>query len=178
MQVIALRDISPNEEASIDHLLEALSLISDRCKILTSYIDTTLPRSLRQAALKETYDFTCQCELCGDDNIIDPRESIWCPKSCGGVCPAPSDGENGRRFTCNIGCSYTAFITESETYQCVKCRAVVATPAFIMDALHIGQEALAKATSIQDTGLSPMLRRQYIHVNLNMFLQIMIRPYS
>lgn len=113
MQVVALRDISPNEE------------------ILTSYIDTTLPRSLRQAALKETYDFTCQCELCHDDNKIDPRESIWCPKSCGGMCPAPSD--------------------ESETYQCVKCRAVVATPAFIMDALRIGQEALAKATSIQDT---------------------------
>ncbi|KAG2035155.1 hypothetical protein BDR03DRAFT_868689 [Suillus americanus] len=113
MQVIALRDISPNEE------------------ILTSYIDTTLPRSLRQAALKETYDFTCQCELCHDDNKIDPREAIWCPKSCGGMCPAPSD--------------------ESEIYQCVKCRAVVATPGFIIDALRIGQEALEKATSIQDT---------------------------
>ncbi|KAG2144131.1 uncharacterized protein EDB93DRAFT_1153800 [Suillus bovinus] len=113
MQVIALRDISPNEE------------------ILTSYIDTTQPRSLRQAALKETYDFTCQCELCHDGNEIDPRETIWCPKSCGGMCPAPSD--------------------ESEIYQCVKCRAVVATPGSIMDALRIGQEALVKATSIQDT---------------------------
>lgn len=113
MQVIALRDISPNEE------------------ILTSYIDTTLPRSLRQAALEETYDFTCQCELCHDGNKIDPRESIWCPKSCGGMCPAPSD--------------------ENETYQCEKCHAVVATPGFIMDALRIGQEALAKATSIQNT---------------------------
>ncbi|KAG1733445.1 hypothetical protein EDB19DRAFT_1222044 [Suillus lakei] len=112
MQVIALRDISPNEE------------------ILTSYIDTTLPRSLRQATLKETYDFTCQCELCHDGNKIDPRESIWCPKSCGGMCPAPSD--------------------ESEAYQCVKCRAVVATPGFIIDALRIGQEALEKATFIQD----------------------------
>ncbi|KAG1867290.1 hypothetical protein DFJ58DRAFT_714474 [Suillus subalutaceus] len=124
MQVIALRDISPNEEAT-------LSLTRDYYQILTSYIDTTLPRSLRQAALKETYDFTCQCELCHDDNKIDPRESIWCPKSCGGMCPAPSD--------------------ESEIYQCVKCRAVVATPGFIIDALRIGQEALEKATSIQDT---------------------------
>ncbi|KAG2363956.1 hypothetical protein BDR07DRAFT_1402899 [Suillus spraguei] len=113
MQVAALRDISPNEE------------------ILTSYIDTTLPRSLRQVALKETYDFTCQCELCHDDNKIDPRDSILCPKSCGGMCPAPSD--------------------ESETYQCVKCRAAVAAPGIIMDALRIGQEALEKATSIQDT---------------------------
>lgn len=113
MQVIALRDISPNEE------------------ILTSYIDTTLPRSLRQDALKETYDFTCQCELCDDNNKLDPRESIWCPKSCGGMCPAPSD--------------------ESKTYQCAKCGAVVATPGLIMDELRIGQEALAKATSIQDT---------------------------
>ncbi|KAG2064453.1 SET domain-containing protein [Suillus decipiens] len=113
MQVTALRDILPNEE------------------ILTSYIDTTLPRSLRQAALKETYDFTCQCELCRDDNKIDPRESIWCPESCGGMCSAPSD--------------------ERETYQCVKCRATVATPGIIIDALRIGQEALEKATSIQDT---------------------------
>ncbi|KAG2140635.1 hypothetical protein DEU56DRAFT_735015 [Suillus clintonianus] len=125
MQVIALRDISPNEEA-------------DHWQILTSYIDTTLPRSLRQAALKETYDFTCKCELCRDSNKIDPRESIWCPKSCGGMCPAPSD--------------------ESETYQCVKCRAVVVTPGFIMDALRIGQEALEKATSLQDTDYNKALQ--------------------
>ncbi|KAG0692903.1 hypothetical protein DFH29DRAFT_816975 [Suillus ampliporus] len=108
MQVIALRDISPNEE------------------ILTSYIDTTLPRSLRQAALRETYDFTCHCELCHDGNTIDPRESIWCPKSCGGMCPIPSD--------------------ENEIYQCVKCRAVVTAPGSIMDAIRIGQEALEKGS--------------------------------
>lgn len=99
MQVIALRDISPNEEASLYLLLEALSPTSDYYQILTSYIDTTLPRSLRQAALKETYDFTCLCELCDDNNKLDPRESIWCPKSCGGMCPAPSDGEDRRSFT-------------------------------------------------------------------------------
>jgi SET and MYND domain-containing protein len=99
MQVIALRDIPPNEEASLNPLLEALSLTSDYYQILTSYIDITLPRPLRQVALKETYDFTCQCELCDDDNKIDPRESVWCPKSCGGMCPAPSDGEDTRNFT-------------------------------------------------------------------------------
>ncbi|KAG1722630.1 uncharacterized protein EDB91DRAFT_202837 [Suillus paluster] len=128
MQVIALRDISPNEE------------------ILTSYVDTTLPRSLRQAALKETYDFTCQCEVCHHDNKIDSRESIWCPKSCEGMCPAPSD--------------------ESEIYQCVKCRAVVTATESIMDSLRVGQEALEKATSIQDTGQSSMLNTKHIHVIL------------
>ncbi|KAG1735648.1 uncharacterized protein EDB91DRAFT_1238225 [Suillus paluster] len=76
---------------------------------LTSYVDTTLPRSLRQAALKETYDFTCQCES---------------------IC---------------------------EIYQCVKCRAVVTATESIMDSLRVGQEALEKATSIQDTGQSSML---------------------
>jgi hypothetical protein len=62
---------------------------------------------------------------------------------------------------------HTAFLTESKTYQCAKCGAVVATPGLIMDELRIGQEALAKATSIQDTGLSSMLRSQDINLNFS-----------
>ncbi|KAJ8587364.1 SET domain-containing protein [Rhizopogon salebrosus TDB-379] len=120
MQVIALRDISPHQE------------------ILTSYIDTTLPRSLRQAALQETYDFICRCELCHYKKGIDPRESVWCPKSCGGMCPTPND--------------------ENTVYQCEKCHAVVPAPESIMDALRIGQEALEKATSIQDTNHAKALQ--------------------
>ncbi|OAX40443.1 SET domain-containing protein [Rhizopogon vinicolor AM-OR11-026] len=112
MQVIALKNISPHEE------------------ILTSYIDTTLPRSLRQAALQDTYDFICQCKLCHDDKKVDPRESVWCPTSCGGMCPAPSDGK---------------------IFQCAKCHTVVPAPESIADALRIGQEALEKASSIQVT---------------------------
>ncbi|KAG6856912.1 hypothetical protein H0H87_012162 [Tephrocybe sp. NHM501043] len=50
MQVVSLRDIEADEE------------------ILTSYIDTTLPRHLRQKALQETYNFEynslCQCTKC------------------------------------------------------------------------------------------------------------------
>ncbi|KAG5350891.1 hypothetical protein C0989_008893 [Termitomyces sp. Mn162] len=45
MQIIALRNINPNEE------------------ILTSYIDTTLPKYLRQKSLKETYNFECRCAI-------------------------------------------------------------------------------------------------------------------
>ncbi|KAK0473758.1 hypothetical protein IW261DRAFT_1503300 [Armillaria novae-zelandiae] len=53
MHVVVLRNIVPGEE------------------IMTAYIDTTLPRSLRQESLKETYHFDC--------------------RSCGGMCPLPTE---------------------------------------------------------------------------------------
>lgn len=59
---------------------------------MTSYIDTTLPKALRQASLQETYNFSCQCTLCSTPPDVDPRESMWCPKSCGGTCPLPIEG--------------------------------------------------------------------------------------
>src|SRR4051794_10898367 len=62
-----------------------------------SYVDTTLPRFSRLAALQETYNFTCTCPLCHlpssipgkSDTNPDPRESVWCPKRCGGTCALP-----------------------------------------------------------------------------------------
>lgn len=58
-----------------------------------AYIDTTLPKVQRQKALTETYNFTCQCLLCKETaTVIDPREAVLCPRSCGGVCPIPNEG--------------------------------------------------------------------------------------
>ncbi|KAF9458385.1 hypothetical protein BDZ94DRAFT_1226398 [Collybia nuda] len=111
MQVIALRPIATSEE------------------ILTSYIDTTLPKPLRQASLQETYNFFCQCALCRSSLDADPREAVWCPKSCGGTCPLPTEDDDFSR--------------------CTKCKAVVKTTDAIQDAVRVGQEALDKATALQ-----------------------------
>lgn len=35
-----------------------------RFQVVTSYIDISLPTSLRQQALERQYHFTCSCELC------------------------------------------------------------------------------------------------------------------
>ena len=57
-----------------------------------SYVDATLPKRLRQEELKEVYSFTCQCKLCTSTETLDPREALWCPKGCGGICPHPTEG--------------------------------------------------------------------------------------
>ncbi|KAJ7817361.1 SET domain-containing protein [Mycena olivaceomarginata] len=111
MQVIALRDIVAGEE------------------ILTAYIDTTLPKALRQASLRETYLFSCACALCTFAAPVDPRESVWCPKACGGMCPTPTE--------------------ENSLSQCTKCRAVLQKTDEVLDAVRIGQQALDKATLLQ-----------------------------
>jgi hypothetical protein len=65
-------------------------------QILTAYVDTILPQAKRQQSLKETYNFDCQCRLCANHSSdVDPRESMWCPKSCGGTCLVPSEGQCG-----------------------------------------------------------------------------------
>ncbi|KAF8067952.1 hypothetical protein FPV67DRAFT_1166626 [Lyophyllum atratum] len=111
MQVIALRNIGPEEE------------------ILTSYVDTTLPKHLRQNSLRETYNFECRCQLCSSAPEVDPRESVFCPKTCGGTCPTPTE--------------------ESSLCRCVKCGTVVKNTDAILDAVRVGQEALDKATALQ-----------------------------
>ncbi|KAH7907614.1 hypothetical protein BJ138DRAFT_1159733 [Hygrophoropsis aurantiaca] len=111
MQVVAIRDIAENEE------------------VLTAYIDTTLPRFLRQESLRETYDFDCQCPICTHHVGVDPREAIWCPKSCGGMCPVPTE--------------------EDSLSQCENCRAAVSSTDTVIDAIRVGQEALDKATLLQ-----------------------------
>ncbi|EIN09090.1 SET domain-containing protein [Punctularia strigosozonata HHB-11173 SS5] len=110
MQVIALRDIHPDEE------------------VTTAYIDTTVPREQRQKILRDTYHFTCSCSLCAAEDP-DPRESIWCPKRCGGTCSFPTEAVPLPR--------------------CLKCKAAFPSTGAIADAIRVGQEALDKATSLQ-----------------------------
>ncbi|KAL7409501.1 hypothetical protein BDY24DRAFT_214933 [Mrakia frigida] len=61
MEVVAITDIYEGEE------------------ILTSYIDISLPRTLRQADLLKRYFFTCDCALCSKSTTepgwVDPREA-------------------------------------------------------------------------------------------------------
>ncbi|KIM76188.1 hypothetical protein PILCRDRAFT_78079 [Piloderma croceum F 1598] len=111
MQLVALREIRANEE------------------ILTAYIDTTLPRMKRQQSLQETYSFDCRCGLCSGQLDLDPRESMWCPKSCGGICPLPTEENN---FT-----------------RCAQCKSVVSSTEAVLDALRVGQEGLDKANLVQ-----------------------------
>ncbi|KAJ7190687.1 hypothetical protein GGX14DRAFT_603642 [Mycena pura] len=111
MHVIALREIAADEE------------------ILTAYVDTTLPRAIRHAALQETYCFTCACSLCASNVGVDPRESVWCPKGCGGMCPMPTE--------------------ENSLSRCAKCKAALQKTDEVLDAVRIGQQALDKATAHQ-----------------------------
>lgn len=93
MQVITLRRINAGEEVNHDKLQPVILLTTaSRTQILTAYIDTTLPRAMRQNSLKETYNFVCTCRLCSVQVEVDPRESLWCPKTCGGICPVPTEG--------------------------------------------------------------------------------------
>ncbi|KAF5364937.1 hypothetical protein D9758_008087 [Tetrapyrgos nigripes] len=131
MQVVAMRDIQPGEE------------------ILTSYIDTTLPKSSRQKTLQETYYFTCKCNLCSGQLDIDPREAMVCPKNCGGLCPLP--------------------VEEHALVQCTKCKAAVQATDTVFDAVRIGCEGLEKASALEfkdpvkakqlTTNLIPILNR-------------------
>ncbi|KAI9568086.1 hypothetical protein HD554DRAFT_2102896 [Boletus coccyginus] len=113
MNIITLRDIEAGEE------------------VLMAYIDTTLPKVQRQKTLVETYNFTCQCPLCMQTTaVIDPREAVLCPKSCGGTCPFPNEDTISR---------------------CLACKAAVADPHAVIDAIRIGQEALDKAIRLQSS---------------------------
>ncbi|KAF7313995.1 hypothetical protein HMN09_00558000 [Mycena chlorophos] len=97
-------------------------------QILTAYIDTTLPRIQRQQALQETYNFDCRCSLCTSDDP-DPRESVWCPKKCGGICPMPTE--------------------ENPLSQCSRCKSVLRDTDAVLDAIRVGQQGLDKATAVQ-----------------------------
>ncbi|GJE86686.1 SET domain-containing protein [Phanerochaete sordida] len=111
MQLIALRPISQGEE------------------IVTAYVDVILPKELRQAALKETYNFDCKCSACTSTGPTDVRTSMRCPKSCGGTCQLPTE--------------------EDPITRCLQCKAAVTQVDAVLDAVRIGQEALDKATSLQ-----------------------------
>ncbi|KAI0693920.1 SET domain-containing protein [Cerioporus squamosus] len=111
LHLVALRDIAAGKEVRI------------------SYVDATLPKVLRQRELKEVYGFACQCKLCTRAVPADPREALWCPKGCGGICPYPTEDDALTR--------------------CVKCNAPVGDTDAVLDALRVGQEALDKASTLQ-----------------------------
>jgi hypothetical protein len=131
------------------HIIEVFDLLImvNLLQVTTAYIDTTLPTDQRQVSLKETYHFDCACSLCklsSRDSIdLDPRESTWCPRSCGGTCSLPRQG--------------------SPSPKCIKCGAGVPPNAMdaILDAIRLGSEGLEKAQTIQGKGQNISLHRIY-----------------
>ncbi|KAF7329367.1 hypothetical protein MKEN_00198200 [Mycena kentingensis (nom. inval.)] len=115
MQVVAIHPIREGEEA----------------RILTAYIDTTLPAELRRQALKETYCFDCDCSLCRGAEAADARASVWCHKRCGGLCRMPTD--------------------ENPFSRCFTCGTVLRDTDAVLDATRGGQQGLDKATAVQFT---------------------------
>ncbi|KAF7289807.1 hypothetical protein MIND_01355000 [Mycena indigotica] len=113
-------------------------------EILTAYIDTTLPRIQRQHAIKETYNFDCVCVLCGQEGKrADPRESVWCSKRCGGLCPMPTE--------------------EDPLSQCDSCNTVLRDTDAVLDATRVGQQGLDKAQTVQ---FSDRSKSQQLTTNL------------
>ncbi|KAK7683554.1 hypothetical protein QCA50_013389 [Cerrena zonata] len=111
MHLVALREILPGEQ------------------VYVSYVDISVSREARQKELKDVYNFTCRCSACSNQGKLDPRASVYCPKSCGGLCPLPTE--------------------ENESPRCGKCNSVITSPDAILDALHVGSEGLEKAMSLQ-----------------------------
>ncbi|KIJ28645.1 hypothetical protein M422DRAFT_270046 [Sphaerobolus stellatus SS14] len=121
LHVIIIRDIEPDEE------------------VLTSYVDISLPTHKRQEDLKEIYNFTSSCAVCsGTGNVVDPREIIMCPSSCGGVCPAPFNIDKAGKLASSGWC-------------CTSCKASYAISSIedIEDKRRLGQDALDKVTKLQ-----------------------------
>jgi hypothetical protein len=81
MKVVLISDIQPGEEVST-HIIPKAKLTT-KSQILTSYIDVSLPRHLRQKDLEARYGFTCACTLCGRFDPargkVDPRWCIYHP---------------------------------------------------------------------------------------------------
>lgn len=132
-------------------------------QVKTSYIDATLPRALRQASLMETYNFHCRCTACAAPADADPRESVWCPKSCGGTCPILAEG------LADLSSSSNGLISSSETAlsRCIKCNAALKNSDAVQDAVRIGQEALDKATALEFKGFRRLTHCHCSMSNIN-----------
>ncbi|KAF9012634.1 hypothetical protein BDQ17DRAFT_1344310 [Cyathus striatus] len=112
LQVVALKPIEAGEE------------------VLTSYIDTTLPKHLRQQVLRETYHFICRCSLCAHlPEPVDLRDAMYCTKKCGGLCRLPAE--------------------EDPLTRCTRCKSAVKDTDAVLDATRVGDEALKKAERVQ-----------------------------
>ncbi|GAA6059034.1 hypothetical protein JCM10212_001259 [Sporobolomyces blumeae] len=87
MTVVALRPIKPGQE------------------ITTSYIDTSVPRAMRQADLKQRYKFECDCAECADEARGDkpnPRSAHVCTKNkCDGLIPSIKGGGMSECSVCH-----------------------------------------------------------------------------
>jgi hypothetical protein len=101
MELIAIRDIDPNEEVSF-----TIRAATDE-QILTSYIDVSLPVEKRRSELEATYRFKCECTLCTRDMEItspgyegvevDLRAAVWhrdCKRKVKGKGSLPIGWEN------------------------------------------------------------------------------------
>lgn len=86
MEVVAITDIYEGEEVRLCLFFRRSSRFADMVlsprfhkQILTSYIDISLPRALRQADLLKRYFFACDCTLCSkyttEPGWVDPREA-------------------------------------------------------------------------------------------------------
>jgi hypothetical protein len=100
MELIAIRDMEPNEEVS--RCCESTDM-----QILTSYIDVSLPVEKRRSELEATYRFKCECSLCirdaeirspGYDGLeMDLRAAVWhrdCKRKIKGKGSLPIGWEN------------------------------------------------------------------------------------
>jgi hypothetical protein len=92
MQVVAIRDLSPDEE------------------VLTAYIDISVPKHIRQADLKDRYHFVCDCTLCQKTGV-DPRWVVrhpGCSEEGVGSLPGkeviddPDDSHNKRQDSMRV----------------------------------------------------------------------------
>ncbi|PWN42295.1 SET domain-containing protein [Ceraceosorus guamensis] len=87
MRVVAIKDVEPGQE------------------ITTAYVDLSDSYTKRRKTLSCTYSFECRCKICkvgskasslsGNAPWVDPRDSVWCPKKCGGWCAAPKEEGTG-----------------------------------------------------------------------------------
>ncbi|GHJ85143.1 hypothetical protein NliqN6_1545 [Naganishia liquefaciens] len=116
MKVVLIADVQPGQE------------------ILTSYIDVSLPRHLRQRELKERYGFDCVCCICSRydpaKGRVDPRWCMYHP-GCGqaGIITIPDltgeDAEYG------IACGACG---KQETLSIMRIRTLVELATHIIDA--------------------------------------------
>ena len=76
---------------------------------------------------------------------------MWCPKSCGGTCPVPTEG-NLIWFYATHSTDSLGIDLEASVSLCGRCKAIVKSTDIVLDALRIGQDALDKATALQFKG--------------------------
>ena len=69
------------------------------------------------------------------------------------MCPYPTEGEC---FTPRHGATVQLIFAEDKSSRCVRCEAVVENVDAALDAIRVGQEALAKAASAQFRGSSSL----------------------